>query len=450
MNENPYTRLPQVEKLLGADVLREYIENISRPLVSSVCSQVLESFRRKIGEGSPPPDRNTILNIIRSHCVELEKRRLQRVVNATGIILHTNMGRSPVHSEVWQAAAHINTGYCNLELDLWSGRRGGRGGIIPELIKELTGAESALVVNNNAAAVFLILSVFATGKEVIVSRGEQVQIGGGFRIPEILEETGAVMKEIGTTNITSLEDYRKSINEKTSMVLSVHPSNFVIQGFTRKPSIRAIRSILPDNVILVADQGSGMMTEQIRGEIPISRYLADGADLVCFSCDKVLGGPQAGIILGRKNLIGKLASHPLMRVFRAGKTVYSLIEIFLIEKINKSLTGFTETVLLTGEDEIKKLCRKIIRGLDRTFLDVVPSTMLSGGGSSPEKELPSYSIRISGKKSPETTLAYFRDQVPPIIGTIQEKCVLLNCATLLPEDVDHVKNVLSAFTDEGA
>lgn len=222
------------------------------------------------------------------------------MLNGTGVILHTNMGRSPLFPEAWDAVRDLNTRYSNLELELQTGKRGVRSGLIPELLRILTGSEAALVVNNNAAAVLLTLSALAKDREVIVSRGQQIQIGGGFRIPEILALSGARLVEVGTTNITTPSDYLSALTERTAFVLVVHTSNFRIRGFASHPSVKVLADQLPPTVGLVVDQGSGVTTERIPGETCVRRYLEDGAHLVCFSADKVLGGPQAGIVLGRQ------------------------------------------------------------------------------------------------------------------------------------------------------
>ena len=354
------------------------------------------------------------------------------------------MGRSPINRDIWLAAESINCGYSNLELDLSTGKRGKRKGLIPALLSSLTTAEDALVVNNNAAAVYLILSTFATGREVIVSRGEQVQIGGGFRVPEILKATGAELIEVGTTNITKLEDYAEAINGQTSMILSVHRSNFAIRGFEETPSIRELSTLKREQVILCVDQGSGVINERISGEISVRNHLSQGADLVCFSGDKIFGGPQAGLIVGRKDLIAQLERHPLMRVFRPGKTIYSLLELTLISYLNGGM-GTLSSKLMQSIEDLKRKGEAILKGLDRNRFSLQESTYTSGGGSAPDETFPSFALVIESTLSPHKILTKLREASPPIIATIHAEHVYLNVASLEYEDIPHITAVLQTI-----
>ena len=308
--------------------------------MARLASETVASFRESLRAGAaaraPGAEEleEAVLAQLEGACRKAARRRLGRVINATGVILHTNLGRAPLPAEAWSAAAAANTGYSNLELDLATGSRGRRGGLAAELCALAAGAEAALVVNNNAAALFLILSCFARRREVLVSRGEQVQIGGGFRIPEILALSGARLVEVGTTNVTTVEDYTEAAGLNTAMALVVHSSNFRIRGFTEKPPLERLARVLPKDVILAVDQGSGALAEGVRGEQAAGRCLEDGAHLVCFSADKLLGGPQAGLIAGRSDLIQALSRHPLHRIFRPGKTVLSLLEECLVRRLN--------------------------------------------------------------------------------------------------------------------
>jgi len=443
--QNLLAQLPQIEKLLSHQDLHLWFHRISRPLVSEICQKIITDERKSLLAGNPAGSLTQLIENISQECSQVYNRRIRRVINATGIILHTNMGRSPIPDSVWQEAALVNTTYSNLEFNLQTGKRGARGGLVPDLLSFLTEAESALVVNNNAAAIFLLLSALTGGKEVIVSRGEQIQIGGGFRIPDILALSGCRLVEVGTTNITTTEDYLNAVSPDTAMALSVHPSNFVMAGFTSKPTIADLSANLPGGVILAVDQGSGVTTEQISGETPIIRHIRDGADLVCFSGDKVLGGPQSGIIVGNRKFLEKIKKHPLMRIFRPGKTILSLLEEFLIRKLNKEERGHTDFILNLPEKEFKLKAQKILRGLNRDCFSIVPATMLAGGGSSPSKSLTSWSIKISLKEKAADILKQLREYDPPIIGTINEDSVHLNTATLFPEDTAHIRNALKSL-----
>ena len=345
-SQNSLSKLPQIETLLQSEELHPWFSRLSRPLVARLAAGTIGEVRAAMQGGVAFPGEEAILQALVHRCRETARCRIHHLINATGVVLHTNLGRAPISKAAWRGAEAVNTGFSNLEFDLQSGKRGQRKGIIPDLLSVLVGAEDALMVNNNAAAVFLILSALATDREVIVSRGEQVQIGGGFRIPEILAQTGARMVEVGTTNITRIEDYTAALSPDTAMVLTVHASNFRIRGFTERPGIRELAASLPDGVLLVADQGSGTTTERIPGENSVSHYLSSGADLVSFSGDKVLGGPQAGFIVGRQELIQTLSRHPLNRVFRPGKTIYSLMEEALVARLNP--VSYTHLTLPTN------------------------------------------------------------------------------------------------------
>ncbi len=445
MNTQKLSALPQIEVLLAESSLSGYISLLSRPLVADAVRMVLSQIRAEVvKEGRAVPGKEALLSRICSECERRAKDRLQKVINATGVIIHTNMGRSPLNRAIWLEAERINCGYSNLELDLCTGKRGKRKGLIPALLSLLTGSEDALVVNNNAAAVYLILSTFAKGKQVVVSRGEQVQIGGGFRIPEILRETGACLVEVGTTNVTNLDDYAQAVTPQTSMILSVNRSNFAIRGFAETPSVKELSKLKSDTVLLCVDQGSGVINEKIPGEVSVKSYLAQGADLVCFSGDKVFSGPQAGIIVGRKDLIAQLEKHPLMRVFRPGKTIYSLMELTLISYLNGE-KGTLAYKLMQSHEDLEQKGELLLKGLDGARFSLEESTGTSGGGSAPDETFPSFSVVVESAQSPQSLLTRLRNAVPPIIATIHDEHVHLNVATLDLEDIPYVNEVLAGI-----
>jgi L-seryl-tRNA(Ser) seleniumtransferase len=435
---NSLRQLPQIETLLQSAELEPWFSRLSRPLVSRLAGQAIGEVRTAMQEGEAFPGKEAILQTVVRRCRETSRRRIHHLINATGVVLHTNLGRAPISKAAWRSAEAVNTGFSNLEFDLQTGKRGKRKGIIPDLLSLLVGSEDALMVNNNAAAVFLILSALARDREVIVSRGEQVQIGGGFRIPEILAQTGARMVEVGTTNITRLEDYTEALSPDTAMVLTVHASNFRIRGFTDRPGIRELAASLPEEVLLVADQGSGTTTERIPGEHSVSHYLSSGADLVSFSGDKVLGGPQAGFIVGRRGLIQTLSRHPLNRVFRPGKTIYSLMEEALVARLNRAAEPPVEAVLNFPIEQLRARGKALLAELPPQAARLVDSTVTSGGGSAPDEHFHSLSIEVLGKDKPEKLLAALRRMEPPIVGTILNGQVQLNLATILPEEVQLV------------
>jgi L-seryl-tRNA(Ser) seleniumtransferase len=441
-SRNSLSRLPQVETLLQSEELKPWFARLSRPLVAGLAARAIGEVRGAMQGGDAFPGEEAILQAAVRSCRETARRRIHHLINATGVVLHTNLGRAPISRGAWRGAEAVNTGFSNLEFDLQSGKRGKRKGIIPDLLSLLVGAEDALMVNNNAAAVFLILSALAKGREVIVSRGEQVQIGGGFRIPEILAQTGAEMVEVGTTNITRIEDYTAALNPDTAMVLTVHASNFRIRGFTERPGIRELAESLPDEVLLVADQGSGTTTERLPGEHSVSHYLSCGADLVSFSGDKVLGGPQAGIIVGRRELVQTLSRHPLNRVFRPGKTIYSLMEEALVARLNRAAEPPVEAVLGLPLEQLRERGEAVLAGLPPDSARFVDSTVTTGGGSAPDQRFPSLSIELPARDKPEELLSALRRMEPPIVGKILNGRVQLNLATLLPEEVQVVADSL--------
>ncbi len=447
MNNRQLSSLPQVETLLNDPVLVQYGDLLSRSLVTDVVRSVLDQIRRDaVQEGIEVPEKREILTRTHAACRHRAKDRLQRVINATGIIIHTNMGRSPISKQVWDAAGEINCGYSNLELDLTDGSRGKRTGLIPSLFSSLTGAEAALVVNNNAAAVYLILSTFSTGRDVIVSRGEQVQIGGGFRVPEILRATGARLVEVGTTNITKLDDYAEAVTEETSMIMSVHRSNFAIRGFEESPSVRELSSLKKEDLLLCVDQGSGVLNERLPGEISVKSHLSHGADLVCFSGDKIFSGPQAGIIVGRRDLIAQLEKHPLMRVFRPGKTICSLLELTLIRYLNGE-RGHLPLRLAQTPRKLKEKGELLLRSLDSDRFSLVQSRCRTGGGTAPDESFPSLAVAVRSAQSPRRILRVLRDSTPPVIGFISEERVLLDLTTIEIEDIPYINSVLRTLTD---
>ncbi len=429
-------RLPQVEQLLQEPLLAPWIDRLSRPLVTNIIRQTLSAIRQQPSFRTTGIDREQLNTKLEQACSKLFNQRHRQVINATGTVVHTNLGRSPIDPAIWQAVTDVNTGYCNLETSLLNGRRGQRKGILGALLSTLTGAEDGLVVNNNAASVYLLLSELAKGKEVIVSRGEQIQIGGGFRIPDILALSGAKLVEVGTTNITTADDYINAITDNTAMVLMVHCSNFVIRGFTESADIRDIARRLPEHVTLAVDQGSGLSTEQFAAnETPMSYYIRAGADLVCFSGDKILGGPQSGLICGRKDLIQQLEKNPMMRAFRPGRIVYSLLEELLIQKLNRTTTGqgIAERIL-TEPDKVLERAQVLATALnDKATL--IQSSMVVGGGTLPDEFFPSWSLELHVNKPGEQVLADLRAMPLPIIGIVRQDRVQLNMAAVLADEV---------------
>ena len=436
-------QIAQVEKLLNKEEIVPFQEILSRPVVADIVKAEVDLYRQKIIQQSLTVDLDELVqNIVRTldtQCIH----RTHPVINATGVVVHTNLGRSPLPPVVWQEAQAIMCHYTNLEINLVNGKRGNRMGSLNKILSLYFGGESNLIVNNNAAAMHLILKAFAEGKEVVVSRGEQVQIGGGFRIPEILKESGAILRDVGTTNITTLNDYLEAINENTAMVLVVHQSNYYIEGFTQHVDVQALASNLPEHVMLVVDQGSGNQTTNIPGEPTISSYLKSGADLICFSGDKMLGGPQAGIILGKKSYIDKLAKHPMMRVFRPGKETYVLLEKLLIHRLNRDGKADNRIEMLISQPLSwhKERAQQLV-DIAPHKLSLVSSKFLVGGGTTPRAQYDTWAVTLDSQHSASNLLKMLRHQSPPILGVIQQDKVLLYPVAMFDDELPIVKNIL--------
>ncbi|MFC5708046.1 L-seryl-tRNA(Sec) selenium transferase [Aeromonas eucrenophila] len=443
----PNHRLPQVEQLLQQAFLAPHIADLSRPLVTQAVRETLSELRQSEAFRQHGVDPARLEALIGKRCQRLVRQRQTRLINATGTLVHTNLGRSPLNAELWDEVRELNTGYNNLELDLATGKRGGRKGLIAPLLASLTQAEDSLVVNNNAASLFLLLQEIAKGREVIVSRGEQIQIGGGFRIPDILALSGATLVEVGTTNITTAKDYLDAITDQTALVLMVHRSNFAIRGFTESPDIGEVARALPDHIVLAVDQGSGLTTEGFApDETSVRQYLKAGADLVCYSGDKLLGGPQCGIIGGRADLIKRLEKHPMMRTFRPSRIVYSLLERLLIHKLNKSPTG--EGIAqrtLSDPAAMQEKAERLMAALPGCFAQV-PAQLVVGGGTLPDEFYPAPALVCLDPRPAQQLLDALRELPVPVIATVRQQQVLLNMASLLEEDMSVLVSQLNMLS----
>lgn len=446
MNHELLKDIPQVEKLMSESAVQQWIPRIGRPLVLQEVRKVLERVRSDVLGQGKPPILDSILSAAEAACRQLFSQRTAAVVNCTGVVIHTNLGRSPIEQECWDAASRINCGYCSLEFDPAAGKRGERSSFFSRLFCGLTGAEAALAVNNNAAALLLVLCEFAAGKEVVISRGELVQIGGGFRIPEILEQSGARLVEVGTTNITTADDYLKSITEQTAMVLKVHRSNFALRGFASSPSVSELARSLPEGVLLVYDQGSGALGADAAGETGISSLLNQGADLVTCSGDKILGSVQAGIIAGRCEPVRRTARHPLYRALRPGKTVLSLLEEALIRRLNGH-SGVPLDAYRQSRDEMMRKVRKIIRGYDRRYVSAADAPMTLGGGSSPDEVLPGAAVELRLGGCEQDVMAFLRTLDVPIIAAVSGGAVRLHMAAVSSEYVPYIREAVGKVLD---
>ena len=363
---------------------------------------------------------------------------LRPVINATGVVIHTNLGRAPLADAAIERMSSIARGYSNLEYDLDAGARGSRTVHAESLITSITGAEAALVVNNNAAAIMLILSGLAAGREVVISRGELVEIGGGFRVPDVMRQSGATLREVGTTNRTRVNDYTASVSPATALFLRVHPSNFRIEGFTERPPLAdlagAARAMqLP----LVEDIGSGCLTDTLAGEPSVQASIAAGVDVVCFSGDKLLGGPQCGIIAGKKALVNRLRTHPLMRALRADKITFAVLEATLLEYATgrADSTIPVQRMLHMSPEDIEARVQPLAQAMagHGWRVAMMSGSSAVGGGSAPGLQLPTVLLAISRDgESPAALERHLRSLDPPVIARIEHDRVVLDLRTVLP------------------
>ena len=373
---------------------------------------------------------------------------LRAVVNATGVIIHTNLGRAPLSEAALARLEEVARGYSNLEYELEAGARGSRHVHAESLLTALTGAEAAVVVNNNAAATLLTVAALASGREVVVSRGELVEIGGGFRVPDIMAQSGAILREVGTTNRTRVADYRAAIGPHTALLMRVHPSNFRIEGFTERPSLDAlVKEARAATLPLIEDIGSGCILESLRWEPSVQASVAAGVDLVCFSGDKLLGGPQAGIVVGRRELIQKLLEHPLMRALRVDKLTLAALEGTLIEylggraEITVPVAGMIQATAAMIASRAAALAERLRAAGWKVAL--VAGASAIGGGSAPGVELPTMLLATEFPGVPTEALARrLRELNPPVITRIETDRVMLDLRTVLPHQDEMLGNAL--------
>jgi L-seryl-tRNA(Ser) seleniumtransferase len=415
------------------------IANYGRPLTLDALRFTLDDIRVrfKSGQLSELPATDLILSLAESQLSQWTKPSLIPVINATGVILHTNLGRAPLSDAAIRAMDAVSRGYSNLEYDLEKGQRGSRLTHAQSVLQKLTAAEAALVVNNNASAVMLVLAALANRKRVVISRSQLVEIGGGFRVPDVMKQSGAKLIEVGTTNRVHLEDYEEALKEPAALVLRAHHSNFKIIGFTEEPALEDMVNVAHmAGVPVVDDLGSGALLNTdnygLAHEPTVQESLKAGVDIVCFSGDKLMGGPQAGIIVGRANLIAKIRKHPLARAVRADKTC---------------LAGLTATILHYLKDEAEReipiwrmisLTLKQVKGRAEAWKitlrqgDVVEGESTVGGGSLPGETMSTYLLSLT-VKSPDKFLRKLREQNPPIIARTENDKVLLDPRTVMPE-----------------
>jgi L-seryl-tRNA(Ser) seleniumtransferase len=410
-------------------------------LLVSAARSALARAREELQAGAEPGD---LVERVESELAAARGARLRRVINATGVIIHTNLGRAPLAPEALERVNAVAGGYSNLEYDLGEGGRGSRQDHVAPILRRLTGAEAALVVNNNAAAVLLALAALAEGREVLVSRGELIEIGDGFRIPDVLARSGARLREVGTTNRTRAGDYDRAIGPETALLLRVHQSNFRVVGFTEQPRLAdLVRVARAHGLPLVDDLGSGALFASSSlplGDEPTAREsLEAGADLVCFSGDKLLGGPQAGIIVGRAELVERLRRHPLQRALRADKLTLAALEATLALYLDPELAAREVPVLRMLAEPVETVRARAQRLADLVGGDVEPTVGRVGGGALPLTELPSFACAVEEELAPR-----LRETEPPVIGVVRDGRCLLDCRTLRDEELDDVAASVAA------
>jgi L-seryl-tRNA(Ser) seleniumtransferase len=425
-------RLPQVDRL--ASDLASDVPELPRAVVVDAVRTVVDAFRRRARRAKTVP---TEAEIVAACLDELARRRsnlLRPVVNATGVVLHTNLGRAPLSRAAIDAVVAVAHGYSNLELDVGRGRRGDRYVHVEPLLAVLCGTEAALVVNNNAAAMLLVCTALAKDREVVVSRGELIEIGGEFRIPEILESSGAVLREVGTTNRTHLRDYERAIGERTAFVLKVHPSNYRVVGFTAAPDADVIADAAHGRgVPFVYDVGSGLVGRPFADEPVVDEVVRAGADLVCFSGDKLLGGPQAGIVVGRADLVSPLRSHPMLRALRPDKMQLAALSA-TVEQLLAGRSDDLPVWRMIGDD-IAPRAEALAAALRSTGLgaEAVPGDSVAGGGSLPGHVIPSTLVRVRRDGTTAAQLAaVLRSADPPIVVRVEQGSVFIDLRTVLP------------------
>lgn len=455
------SRLPSVDEVLKSHHGQEWLKIYPRKFILQAIREVIDMRRKEILRGTIKETHiEEMVPDIKIMIESLSSLSLRPVINATGVVIHTNLGRSVLSNKIMNNVFRVATSYSNLEYDLTEGKRGERYSHIKRLLREVTGAEDGFVVNNNAAAVLLCLNEIAKGKEVIVSRGELIEIGGSFRMPDVMLSSGAILREVGTTNKTHLYDYERAINEDTALILKVHPSNYRIQGFTEEVAIEDLVDLGHSKGIPVMfDLGSGCLIDLkpfgIHSEPAVKEIVRKGVDLITFSGDKLLGGPQAGLIVGKKGLIERIQKNPLTRAVRIDKLTLSALESTLFEyhdeeKARESIP--TLRMLLEDLSSIKERARRIYRRLKKAVKDaeieLIQDISRAGGGSLPEVDLPTYAVTI---KPASLSLKILEERLrsgnPPVIVRVKEDKIIIDARTIedkqISQLIDRIKEALA-------
>jgi len=448
--------IPPMERFLETPWAEEVALCLGRDSVKSIVSDVIGEYRSALRKGE-----GTVLSVevleaeMRRRCLERCTPSLRPVVNATGVVVHTNLGRSCLHDEAVRALTAVSRSYSTLEYDLGGGKRGHRDSHVEWFLCRLTGADAALVVNNNAAAVLLCLAALAKGREVVISRGELVEIGGSFRIPDIMTFSGAKMREVGTTNRTHFRDYAEAVSEETRMLLKVHPSNYRIVGFAAEVGREELAALAREkDLVFLEDLGSGVLVDLspfgLSGEPTVRRCIAEGVDLVTFSGDKLLGGPQIGAVVGRKQLVDELRRYPLARALRVDKMTLAALEATLRLYLTDRWREIPSLSMLCANGDVlrertERLAARLVGAIPEAFCRVLSVEDAVGGGAFPARGIDGFAVAVSLPGWSATALqARLRLCSHPVVANVQDELVCLHLRTLSEEDEKHL---LAAFRE---
>ena len=423
--------LPQIDKILNHKPFKDY----NKGILARISRELLNSIRSNLKDEEINEEK--IYTQINKNYKAFEKKALKPLINATGIVIHTNLGRSVIDEKSWQRAKQIACSYSNLEYDLESGSRGNRYDYTGYLLSTLFGCEDALVVNNNASAVFLVLNTFGKGGRCVISRGELVEIGGGFRVPEVMKESGAILAEVGTTNKTRLSDYENALDENTKMLVKVHRSNFDIVGFKQDTSLEEVASLAKERgIISYYDLGGGAASSLacFNSEPAPQKLIKTGVDLLSFSGDKLFGSVQAGIILGKKELIAKLRKNQLLRMLRSDKITLALLASTVLSYLDKDYNSVPTVFLLSRSTSELKSVAKRINNSCKNIASIIDTATFGGGGTLPNVKIQSVALAFKAKKGQkiENLERDFRQK--GVIGRIENQCFLLDLRSVLPSD----------------
>lgn len=444
------TRLPQVDRILRHRLIVEAESRVRRDFLRDLVRQELENLRQSATASDEAADVEKIAANVVAKADAFLKPSLRKVINGTGVVLNTNLGRAPLSAAALQSLQTVASGYCNLEIDLSSGKRGKRSTRIDGLLRLITGCEAAIAVNNNAAAVLLAVNALAKDKEVVVSRGELIEIGGSFRLPDVIESAGGKLREVGTTNRTRISDFRNALSENTGLLIRCHRSNFEITGFTAQVTLEELAALSKESgVPFLEDLGSGVLFDLsaagLKDEPTVREVVASGCDVVSFSGDKLLGGPQAGILAGKKNVLDKLAKHPLYRALRLDKVSLSLLEQTLIAYLTPEPERYVPvmSMLMMPAADIETRAKKFAgtvcdasrNSAKKVQCTAAKTSAAAGGGSLPGESMESYGVilQVDGIR-PVKLAEQLRSAEPPVISIVQNDQVILDFRTIFPED----------------